>query len=89
MARENTDTNRVTVAGTVTPELSEFVEDFRWKNRKNRSQVVSLAIESWAKSEGFVQPETGEVPADAADESGPQAPDAEPAPARAKATRAK
>lgn len=84
--------NRVTVAGTVTPELFEFIDNMHWKLRKTRSEVVGDVLLEWAKSEGFEPTETGEVPADetpsetpsddSSEEGGPQA----PAPATVKTT---
>lgn len=73
MARN--EKNRVTISGTVSPALSEFLDDYRWKNRKNRSTVVGEALLEWAKGEGFTEPEveTGETPAD--DESAESAPE--------------
>ena len=70
MARK--DQNRVTVSGTVSPALGEFLEDYRWKNRLNRSAVVGNALAAWAKSEGFEEPA-----AESADESADADADAE------------
>lgn len=65
MARGASDKpNRLNVSGTVSPELHEFLEDYRWTNRKSRSDVVSEALEAWAKSNGFTPKATGEEPVD-------------------------
>ena len=88
MAQSKTG-NRVTVAGTVTPELFDFIDEQHWKLRKTRSEVVGDVLLEWAQANGFEQPETGEV------EQPDAEPDAEPAepvgaaPARTRATRAK
>ena len=83
MARN--EKNRVTVSGTVSPALGEFLEDYRWQNRKNRSAVVGDALLEWAKGEGFTEPEaeTGETPADA-DNANTDSSDAAPEPVGAK-----
>lgn len=98
---QSTKTNRVTVAGTVTPELFDFIDNEHWKLRKTRSEVVGDVLLDWAKAQGFkpADAETGEVTAENADET-PADTDETPADAeqgegatvvagRAKATRAK
>lgn len=91
MTAQAQEKNRKTVSGTVSPELFDFIDDYHWKNKKNRSQVIGDALLSWAKSEGFEEPTTGETPADPTDvpgeDSGPQTP--EPAEAPARSRRAK
>ena len=84
MARK--DQNRVTVSGTVSPALGEFLEDYRWKNRLNRSAVVGNALAAWAKSEGFEEP-APEEPTDADAENGADVAPVESEPVKAGAKR--
>jgi hypothetical protein len=54
------ETKRINVSGTVTPELHEFIEEFRWSNRMSKSDVINAALVEWGGKHGFSQPEAGE-----------------------------
>lgn len=60
----DTKDKRINVSGTVTPALHEFIENYRWSNRKSKSDVINEALLSWAKGNGFTEPATGETPAE-------------------------
>ena len=51
---------KVAITGTVTPALREAVEDYRWSHRMSLSDVVTEAIETWARDKGVTVP--AEVP---------------------------
>lgn len=52
---------KVAITGTVTPALREAVEDYRWSHRMSLSDVVTEAIETWARAKGVTV--ASEVPA--------------------------
>lgn len=62
---ESTKVKRVNVGGTVTPDLHEFLEEYRWTHRMSKSDVINAALLAWAKGEGFEPAETGEAAAPA------------------------
>lgn len=45
------------ISGSVPPSLHAAMEDARWGYKKNMSQFVRLAVESFAISEGFWTPD--------------------------------
>lgn len=45
------------ISGSVPPSLHAAMEDARWDYKKNMSQFVRLAVESFAISEGFWSPD--------------------------------
>lgn len=74
---------RVTVSGTVTPELHDFIESHRWANRMSKSDVVNEALAEWGTRHGHtVAAEAPEADAPEAD-----APEAAPEP-KARARKA-
>lgn len=45
--------NATTVSAALNEDLFNFVEDYRWSNRKKRSEILVEAIEDWAIRHGF------------------------------------
>lgn len=57
--KKNTET-LMGISGSVPPSLHAAMEDARWDYKKNMSQFVRLAVESFAISEGFWTPDEPE-----------------------------
>lgn len=58
----NDKTKNTPVTGTVSAELREFIEEYRWSNRKTVSEVVREAFETWGATVGYAPTaETGEA----------------------------
>ena len=50
---EKTTVTRVQLATTVSAEVSEIIEEYRWENRLKRSDVLSEALELWIETKGL------------------------------------
>lgn len=38
---------------SIPADLFEFIEDYRWENRFERSKIATIALEEWAFARGF------------------------------------
>lgn len=43
---------KIAITGTISPELREAVENYRWDNRMSLSDVVTQALGEWADKRG-------------------------------------
>ena len=58
MARVKNSENLSPVTGSITVELREALENYRWPARKTMSEAVREGLEFWAKDKGIWSPET-------------------------------
>lgn len=63
MARAKNSENLSPVTGSITLELREALENYRWPARKTMSEAVREGLEFWAKDKGIWSPE-GETEAE-------------------------
>ena len=57
MARVKNSENLSPVTGSITVELREALENYRWPARKTMSEAVREGLEFWAKDKGIWSPE--------------------------------
>lgn len=56
MAKKSAEKKLVIISGSVTPELKEALEDYRWTVRQTMSAVVADAIAEFLASKGVEVP---------------------------------
>ena len=49
--------DKVAITGTISPDMREAIEEYRWSHRMSLSDVVVSALRLWAKENGVNLPD--------------------------------